>query len=177
MVLFKIWYAMDNMQEKETFEPIPEVTENPFADIEAMQQDQERFAASARRVIEEESPSQSQPTVQAPEASTDRKSGKRAAFAAGAVVAAAGVLGVPAAVNAIGEAVDHEPTFSSATTEYTLNDGESIWDAAEHVKGAGTSADIRDVVHHIEVDPANVDILKDGVHPGTTITIPLSVGK
>lgn len=168
---------MGNMAEKETFEPTPEVTENHFEDIEAMQQDQERFAASARRVMEEETPSQSEPITTDSETSADRKSGRRAVFAAGAVLGATAALAAPAVVNAANEVLNHEPTFSSETTEYTLNDGESIWDAAEHVKGAGTSADIRDVVHHIEVDPTNIDILKDGIHPGTTITIPISVGK
>lgn len=68
------------------------------------------------------------------------------------------------------------PTFSEQTHEYVVEPGDGILNAAEHIKGID-SIDPRDAVQHISVDPANIDVLKDGLQPGEVLEIPDSVQK
>jgi hypothetical protein len=87
-------------------------------------------------------------------------------LAAGVVTAAALVGGALAlAESQIG------PEFSETTTEYTVQPGDGIYDAAENIQGIG-DVDIRDAVQRIRLDPANTDVLKGGLQPGETLVIP-----
>ena len=66
------------------------------------------------------------------------------------------------------------PSFSETTNEYVVQPGDGLYDAAQDIQGID-SIDIRDAVHHIQVDPANVDVLSDGLQPGEIVIIPDSV--
>jgi len=78
-----------------------------------------------------------------------------------------------------GEAVinaNSAPEFSPTTTTYTIKPGESIYTAAEHIKGdAAISQD--SAVNYIEHLPVNHEVLEDGLQPGEQVTIPKSVTK
>ena len=79
-----------------------------------------------------------------------------------------------------GGAVLHEtfkaPEFSEETTTYTAQPGDGLYDAAEQIEGIG-SIDTRDAIDHIVADPANIDVLSDGLQAGESITIPVKVKK
>jgi len=83
------------------------------------------------------------------------------------------------AVGAVGFGVyeaNKGPEFPETTNEYVVKPGDGLTNAAEQVPGVG-SVDIREVTHHIAVDPANIDVLKDGLQPGEVLEIPTSVEK
>jgi len=86
------------------------------------------------------------------------------------------VLGASLAVGA-GYAA-HEafeaPEFSEETSIYTVEPGDGIFSAAQQVEGI-ESIDMRDAVDHIQADPANIDVLEDGLQPGEQLIIPTSV--
>ena len=83
---------------------------------------------------------------------------------------ATSIVGVGYAAHEFGQG----PEFSETTNEYVVQDGDGLYDAAQEIQGID-SIDIRDAVHHIQVDPANVDVLSDGLQPGEVIIIPDSV--
>lgn len=66
------------------------------------------------------------------------------------------------------------PEFSDTTTEYTVQSGDGLYDAAEAIKGSD-SINLNDAVDHISADPANITALQDGLQPGETIVIPVEV--
>ena len=68
------------------------------------------------------------------------------------------------------------PEFSESSTEYVVRDGDGIQVAAEQIEGI-ESIDVREAIDHIAVDPANIDVLKDGLQPGEILVIPESVEK
>ncbi len=87
------------------------------------------------------------------------------------------VVGATLVASAVGVGVAaHEatkaPEFSEETTTYTVDQGDGMYDAAEEVKGV---EDVRDAIDHIQADPANIDVLKDGLQPGEQLVIPVSV--
>ena len=65
-------------------------------------------------------------------------------------------------------------TFSEETTTYTVQPGDGLFSAAAQVEGIET-IDMRDAVEHIDSDPANIDVLSDGLQPGEQLIIPVSV--
>jgi len=71
-------------------------------------------------------------------------------------------------------AANQGPEFSESTSEYVVQPGDGLYNAAEDITGVD-SIDIRDAVQHISVDPANIDVLKDGLQAGETVVIPDSV--
>jgi len=97
-----------------------------------------------------------------------KKKHRNRGIAAGLI--ATGVVGGGFAAHQLGQG----PEFSETTNEYVVQDGDGLYDAAQEIQGID-SIDIRDAVHHIQVDPANVDVLSDGLQPGEVIIIPDSV--
>lgn len=85
-------------------------------------------------------------------------------------------VGLVAAVAVGPQVVDrlNGPEFSEDSTTYTVEPGDGLQNVAEAVEGSN-KVDIRDVEQHISVDPANIDVLKDGLQPGETIVIPTKV--
>ena len=71
--------------------------------------------------------------------------------------------------------VTKDTQFSTATTVYTVQPGEGIMAAAEHIKGIQEHGDLRDAVTYIQNDPANIDVLRDGLQPNEQLVIPMSV--
>jgi len=63
------------------------------------------------------------------------------------------------------------PEFSDETKTYTVESGDGLQNAAEDILGT-EKIDIRDAISHIADDPANIDVLKDGLQPGETLVIP-----
>ena len=173
MVLGKIWYCITNMAETYT----PPQTENQqpgddhFAAIEEMQR--EREALAAQRLIE----GPSQPQLPAAEAQQDRAPSARvqrnrriARNIVGGVVA----TGAAAALT-VGVASALAPAdFSEEKTTWTAESGDSLYDAAEDILGID-GVDKRDAVDFIQGDPANIDVLKDGLQQGEQLVIPVSV--
>ena len=77
------------------------------------------------------------------------------------------------AANAIAEPT---PSFtqSEESSGYTAPEGGSTWDALQYIEGADkvNSSELVDSIHN---NPANVEVLKDGLQVGETISIPVSV--
>ncbi len=135
--------------------------------------EQDSAAAAARTVdVDTSSPVYAIPAAEAAPASRETASA-RVRRSRGAVAAALTV-----AVAAGGVAVTHDalaaPEFSEETTTYTVQPGDGLYDAAEDILGSD-SIDTRDAVDYISADPANIDVLKDGLQPGEQIVIPISV--
>lgn len=95
-----------------------------------------------------------------------RKIGARIAI--GATIAGGAFL-----VNVTHDALS-EPGFSEQTTTYTVEPGDGVFKAAEQIEGINT-VDIRDAVDYIQADPANAEVLKDGLQPNEQLIIPVSV--
>lgn len=94
-------------------------------------------------------------------------------------VAGAAVVGgaslVPQAVGAIGELHNNSsPAFSEESTTHFTQPGDTLWGIVDQIEGI-ENIDKRDAVSHINKDPANTDMLKDGLQGGDVITIPVSV--
>ncbi len=103
--------------------------------------------------------------------STKTNHTKRRLIAGGvglAVVAAAGTAAT------VANAVSEPPTFSEKTTEYTVQPGDGLYTVVESIPGINT-IDERDAIEHVSVDPANIDVLKDGLQPGERIEVPISI--
>ena len=96
-------------------------------------------------------------------------------FGKGAIAATLVVGGAIGAGAGLGLA-DRGPDFSEKTTTYTVQDGEGLYDAAKAVEGS-EEVDQRDIVQEIKDDPANIDVLKDGLQANESIEIPVSVEK
>lgn len=88
------------------------------------------------------------------------------------------VAGVTLVAGASVIAVDRfkSPEFSLETIEFVAQPNDGLQVAAEHIKGI-ESIDVRDAISHIAGDPANIDVLKDGLQPGETLIIPDHVEK
>lgn len=69
--------------------------------------------------------------------------------------------------------VDH-PQYSPEKTEYVIQPGQGVWNAAEHVEGIN-SIDIGDEVEHIEGMKANQAVLDRELQPGDRLVIDKSV--
>jgi hypothetical protein len=63
--------------------------------------------------------------------------------------------------------------FSNETKQHTVKPGEGLYNAAYDVEGSETT-DLGVVVDHIAHDPANIEVLKDGLQPGESVIIPKS---
>ena len=131
---------------------------DPFGDILEWQ-----AREAAQRIVEQ--PIEA-PVVQNSNSLRD----KIFAGTAAAAVVTTGVLGL----NAMGSDTEQAPTFSQETTTYPIQNGEGLYNAAESIPGINT-VDIRDAVHEISVNPANIDILSDGLQAGEQIHVPVSI--
>ena len=109
--------------------------------------------------------------IDTPEAPTVDKNNLQKGIAA-SVIAVTALGGAGLAVNAATQG----PTFSETTSEYVVQPGDGLYDAAGAIKGI-EGADVRDAAEHISVDPANIDVLSDGLQPGEVLIIPDSVQK
>lgn len=67
-----------------------------------------------------------------------------------------------------------ESKSSQETTTYTLQPGDNLWDAAKAINGSDET-DLRDMVHRIEVDPANSEALRAGLQPGQQLVVPVRI--
>ena len=90
--------------------------------------------------------------------------------AAGTVIGVGGMTGIGYTAHEAFEPA----TFSEETTTYTVQPGDGLFSAAAQVEGIET-IDMRDAVEHIDSDPANIDVLSDGLQPGEQLIIPVSV--
>ena len=145
----------------EHYEPTKKPDTDPFENINEWQ-----ARDAAKRIVEQ---SVITPAVETSDTNTTTRDRIFAGTAAAAVVAT-GVLGL----NAMGSDVEPVPTFSEQTTPYSVQSGEGLYDAAESIPGINT-IDIRDAVHQISVNPANIDVLSNGLQSGEQIQVPISV--
>jgi|GEM_PF-1590509 len=171
------------MSELLTNTPTPQSETNTAAieqmhrDYEAMQMQEAQTASSldgsfddaialqardiGKRLIEE-------PTVETPK---PNHTVRNTLFAAGAVASATvGVLGL----SAMEPEVQDVPTFSEETNTYTVQDGDGIYNAVDSIPGINT-IDRGDALSHIAGDPANIDVLKDGLQAGEQLVVPVSI--
>jgi len=93
--------------------------------------------------------------------------------AKGVVASAIGVASI-AGIAHVGSEALKKPEFTEETTTVTVEDGDGYHSIASHIRGVD-SIDIRDAAEHIKADPANIDVLKNGLEPGEVITIPVAV--
>jgi hypothetical protein len=158
----------------ETYTPQPESqkpSDDHFAAIQEMQQ--LNAAAAAQRLIEQPAalPALPQEATQDREPSPRVQRNRRIARnVVGGVVGA----GVAATLVAGGVSALAPAEFSEATTTWTAESGDGLYDAAEEIKGINRE-DIRDGVDFIQTYPANIDALKDGLQQGEQLIIPVSV--
>lgn len=66
------------------------------------------------------------------------------------------------------------PDFSKATTEYLVQPGDGIDNAVFEIDGID-NIDYRNARDYVENMPENAETLKNGLHPGESLTIPVSV--
>ena len=176
------------MPGKETFTPTHEeniISDEDYQFIKDAERDYDKFGVKQAKNLIEQSTVSAQPAVEplsssavTPEASP--KSFKRKALevaagvAATTVVTAAVGVGLEAGYNAL----HPELKFSDQTQSFTFdgNEHNTLESAVHEIKG-WQEADIQEIEAHIKSDPANIDIFKDGIYPGTTITIPVSIEK
>jgi hypothetical protein len=87
-----------------------------------------------------------------------------------------GGVGALLIAGGIDKAVDlHAPDYSEETTTYTISeDNDGLYEAAESIPGSET-VNTGDIVSHISTDPANIDVLKDGLQRGEQIVVPISI--
>lgn len=86
-----------------------------------------------------------------------------------------GVAAVAFAAGAVSLAVEAgstTPERSEETTTITVMPGDGLQAIAEQVPGSN-KYDVRDTTDSIAGDPANIDVLKDGLQPGESITVPI----
>ena len=87
----------------------------------------------------------------------------------------AGVAGVALAGGAVAAVAEtFKPAEFEGKTTYIVEDGDGLQNAAEQIAGIET-VDMRDGIDSIQGDPANIDVLKDGLQPGEILQIPLEV--
>lgn len=88
---------------------------------------------------------------------------------AGGALALAAAAGVGTALGQIDSAPIER---STETTTITVENGDGLQSIAAQVPGS-EKYDIRDVTDSIATDPANIDVLKDGLQPGESVTVPI----
>ena len=146
----------------------------------------ERLTEAARRTTLESSPDIEPPLeeeetdpstiIEPPEDDSERPStGHIPRQRTGAAGVLAASVALAAAVTATGAAANSDPEFSEETKTVTVQTGDELKDIVEDEIEGGTSIDYRDGVAHIQSDPVNIDELKDGLHPGESIEVPIKV--
>lgn len=94
------------------------------------------------------------------------------------VVKVAGSLGAIAAVTVgMNHLIDRNRNpieYSPDTTIHTVLPGEGPFHIASKVEGS-EQVNIADLSYHITSDPANLDVLKDGLQPGEQVVVPTHV--
>lgn len=164
-----MWYRSVNMINTETQTPTPEQIEQPKDDFDDIIEFQ-RSSAAARQMVE----------VSSLEATRDAeevipKSHKVRDGLVKGGIATVVALGVGAGLGATASAMDKPApdAISEETTTFTATNGAGIYTAVDSIPG---STGMRETVkNHITNDPANIDILKDGLQVGESIVIPVSV--
>ena len=122
----------------------------------------------------ETTPSAKKPTLKDHwgELNTKEKATLIGAGATVATLAAVGIAGLPEIIDSA-----NGPEYSTSTTTYTVQPGDSWWSVAEAIKGHD-QVDQNVLISHIKGDPANIDVLKsDTLQPGQSIVIPTSVNQ
>jgi hypothetical protein len=173
-----MWYGINNMTEKQT---TPSESQSTNETEIVTQADLDMFndwtAAAQRTVgIDTASPTYAIPsTAEAPDSQpkpAKREVSPRVRRNRGLVAkGAAAVAGTALLAGAMNMALAPDE-FSEETTTYSAEPGDGVWDAAEQIQG---SFDMQDAVAHISADPANIDVLKDGLQQGEQLVIPVSV--
>jgi len=179
------------MTEKQTFQSENEQSPTPTDDGEIVSQAQidlfNDWAATgaAQRIMEdtaEASISSEPPTHDAADyipirtnkvTTTTRptvRGTKRTGIIVGTALAVGGTAGIAVAAN---EALK-SASFSEETTTYTVEPGDGLFSAIQHIEGIET-INKWDAVEHVQSDPANIDVLKDGLQPGEQLVVPVSV--
>lgn len=179
------------MTEKPTFPSENEQTPTPKDDGEIVSQAQidlfNDWAASgaAQRIMEDtaENPISSEPTTNdeadytpirtnkvTPTTRPTVRGTKRTGIVVGTALAVGGTAGLAVAAN---EALK-TASFSEETTTYTVEPGDGLFSAIQHIEGIET-INKWDAVEHVQSDPANIDVLKDGLQPGEQLVVPVSV--
>ena len=167
----RIWYCIYTMSEIQTehHEQTKPTEHEPLQTTlfdEAIEM-QEKDAA--RRILDDSSAE----IIEFPQQNLNQKdssfefSKKQKTAAVVAALAAGAGIGVHIAENTA-------PTFSEETTEYQVQPGDGMYSVAETIPGYNTE-DPLDIINHISVDPANIDALKDGLQPGETLSVPVSI--
>ena len=190
--IYCLWYRVGNMTENQTFQSENEQAPTPKDDGEIVSQAQidlfNDWAASgaAQRIMEDtaETPILSKPTTSeaadytpirtnkvTPPARATVRGTKRTGIVVGTALAVGGTAGL--AYAAANEALK-TASFSEETTTYTVEPGDGLFSAIQHIEGIET-INKWDAVEHVQSDPANIDILKDGLQPGEQLVVPVSV--
>ena len=69
------------------------------------------------------------------------------------------------------------PDFGTETTTITIEPGDTVYGIVESIPGH-ENASTDTVIAHLKADPANIDVFQsDILRPGTTISIPVVIGK
>jgi hypothetical protein len=165
-----------------------EPTSNNFSVVEEWQKiDAERQAAdAARRVLETE-------TVQSSEESDEAEADEAESNEAGAdeakkqqrrkrvrsLSAAAAVLTTVGGVAGVGLYNDYkiDQLYKNAPkTSVTIEPNGSVSSETADIIGIN-KVDAREIEQRISVDPANIDVLKDGLQPGEKLVVPEYLGE
>ncbi len=86
----------------------------------------------------------------------------------------AAVVGTVGAIagGAAGYAYESTPKPAEQTMTITVEDGQGMLDIVDQIPGSG-KYNRQDIANSIAGDPANIDVLKDGLQAGDSITVPV----
>ncbi|MDB5162753.1 MAG: hypothetical protein JWO54_511 [Candidatus Saccharibacteria bacterium] len=164
MVSEIMWYCIINMSETPTTPP-QEESEDKFDAILNFQATQ-----AARSIVQAEAPQTPVVWDNGGDMPRDHSTRKAIIYTGAAVLTAAAGLSIGLDAQ--------QPSYSDETKRYTVGNGEGYGEgynnAAESILGS-EKEDINELVHHIQADPANIDVIQGGLQPGEQLVVPVSV--
>jgi hypothetical protein len=149
-------------------EDFPLTPKNDFDVIESIQSSQEEVEA-ARRLVEKEEATEPEVVNTTDTPNHNRLHATVATASAGLVLAATG-----AGLVTVNNATTTPPVFSEETNTYTVMPNDGLEKIVDKIPGINT-IDKDEAERYVSVDPANIDVLKDGLQPGDQIEIPISI--
>jgi len=179
MVSLGIWYCIYNMSNIEHTPQTPKDYNEEISQALKLGNAGQEMTPREKQLLEETIqasrnmvlngppvPARQETSPKEPEAASRSRRGRNAAGATAAL------LGTTLALVGVDHLANGEPEFSKETTTYTVGQGDGVFDAAQEIEGL---RDMNYGISHIKADPANIDVLKDGLQPGEQLVIPVSV--
>jgi hypothetical protein len=147
-----------------------------FSQVEEWQKkDAERQAAdAARRVLETETVQSTEEADEASEAKKEQQKNRLRGLAAAAATLT--TIGGVAGVGLYNDYKMDQLYNNAPKTSVTIEPNGSVSSETADIFGIN-KVDAREIEQRISVDPANIDVLKDGLQPGEKLVVPEYLGE